>query len=461
MAEGLLPEGCTCADGRSPHMTFHDGVPVSTALENFALERLAPVNGLRTAPYTINIEHKPGYVTDLSQCLLDVSLKVEGPDGQWLEHNHDLTKVDIPGNPLCSLWDRIELRINDKLVNIAGSGNLMHKGQIEDWLHHHRDHRAAPQGVRELEVVVPPGQDSKKRDDGQKLTNYLNTTDLARRKVAQYVGAVPVDFFRCNNYLSPRCRISLTFFRARDSRVLMHAAPGAKVIIKDFFLHVRRILVAPQLRPLLPEPGTASIERYHSQLSVVKDYQIPPNSLRWTQHVIAGDGVLPKFVLLGLVDSLAFAGAESGVLDETVGPHKVDSIRANPVYFDLYNLNHVSILAGDKRYPRVPYTPTLVKENENHGMREYYSMFSQTGTRKNFLSMKNYANGATLFPFNLTPALTSLYSGVISPSTYGPLTVDLGFAKPLEKPVVLIVYLLYDQIVSIEGPTGLPRETII
>ena len=449
----LFPDQCRCVESRAPQVCFHDPVEINTSVESFVEEQVLPANGMRSGPYKFELVAKNDSVLDLSQTTMDIRFKVVGADGAPVPAlRTGEGKIALAGNPISSLWRRIEVRINDQVVNVESSRNVSYKGLFEDWLAFRPDERAEVQGVGKKNFV-PAHRNRVPVDPTLKLSimDYKNREDMADGREVQLVGRVPVDFLGANHYLSPRTRVSLTFFRNTDDFTLINHPEGAKIKITDIVMHTRRIAVTSEVRSLVPQRGEDRKEVYHSKFGLVKDYQVPQGALRWNQHVILGDGRLPKFVMVGMVKVNAFTGADN---------------RADPFFFEHFDVNHLSLRAGNQYYPRKPYTPHRVgyklkddhQNYKNGGNREYYSLFSQTGKLHHFITPEQFAEGSTVFPFNLTPDLASLNSPVIQLAPRGPMSIEIGFAKPLPQTIALVVYMLYDQTISIEGPTGLPRE---
>lgn len=440
----LFPEGCVCVQARTPQLAFHDPIEIDGSMGAFTEEDLSPVNGLRSPPYKFDFTPKTDSVIDLRYTLLDVRVMVVDANGQPVSRDDETFRarhLSLVGNPISSLWKRIETRLNEKLINVESARNIPHKGVIEDWLEVRRDKRSYPQGVRE-KFILGHGP-----FENHFYTNYKHGSGkMNDGNIVQFVGPIPVDFLRVNNYLSPRTHLTLSFYpHSGDFTVMNAGTNGYKVIIKDLTIHIRRIYPAPAVLPLLPQLGQDKKELYCGRFATVRDYQMPKGAVRWKQHVIAGAGLLPKFVLVGMVNAEVFGGGTGS------------SKKSDPCYFHHYSMNHLQLRAGEKFLPATPYTP-LRQKDVTGGNREFYSLFEQTGMLHHFISMEEYRKGATIFPFNLLPDMASLHSPVLRPPKYGPMSIELGFAEPLPETVSLVVYLMYNQVISIVGANGTPVE---
>lgn len=443
-----LPDDCACAEARTPQLSFHDPVEIDTSLDTFTREELRPMNGLRSAPYKFNFTTKSNSVIDLNATLLDMKLMIVDKDGKGIpvelpedeEYDEHTPRglLNLVGHPISSLWKRIEVRINEKLVNVESSRHVAHKGVLEDWLGLRLDDRSHPQGAREKHVysTEEPWFTASKKSFGQ----------FNDGNVVQFVGKLPVDILRVNNYLAPRSNLTLTFHPNSSDWVIMNGKEGYKVVIKELLIHINRLYPSPEVLPLVPQWGQSRTEYYCGKFATVRDFQIPKSSLQWTQRVIHGQGTLPKFVLVGLVSAEMFAGDTSAK-------------KRDPCYFDHYYMRQLSIRAGEKSYPSKPYSPMKIWEGSTRGLGQYYSLFEQSGLIHHFVAPDAFAaRGSFIFPFNLTPDMSSLHSKILRPGQTGPLTVDLAFDKELRETVTLIVYMMYDQVISIQGESGFPVE---
>lgn len=441
----VFPRNVQCTEARTPSLSFHDTVPVDASVLSFTEEEFRPTNGLRSVPFKFDIETKEDKVIDLNRTLLDIKLKVVDANGGNVTgaNNADLT---LAGNPISTLWKHIEVRLNDKVINVESSRHVAQKGTIEEWLQH------TQLDDRSVGLALPDSSNK----GGISTANGWRQLDFRDGNLVQFVGQPPVDFLKVNNYLSPRNLLSLTFHPEDHDKIILNAdQPGYKIVIASMILHVRHIQVAPSVTSFLPQMGDSNRkEVYYSRFGCIKDYQIPKSTLQWTQHVITGNGTLPKYVLLGLVSNDALGHAS------TVANGKKTK---GPCHFEPFALSHCSLRAGENYYPIKPYTPAADSGDSSTGkvrfLREYYSLFDQLGVVHHFITHEHFANGgAFLLPFNLTSDMRSYWSQDLLAAKHGPLEIELNFHSRLPETITMFLYLVYDQTVSIMGSTGLPVE---
>lgn len=434
----LFPKNMQCSDARAPGLSFHDPIPVDTSVLNFSEHELQPINGMRSTPYRFDLQAKTGSdVIDLSKTMLELKLKVVNADGSNVVDNAELA---LAGNPISTLWKKIEVRLNDKLINIESSSrNIAQKGTIEEWFRHRQE------DDRSVALALPEAN-----NNGSNANDKWRTMDFQNGNLVQFLGPPPVDFLKVNNFMSPRNILSLAFHPEDNNKVVLNAKKsGYRVVIAHMILHIRCIHVAVSTTKHVPQLDSDVKEVYYSRFGCVKDYQIPKGTLHWSQHVITGDGRLPKYALIGLVSR---SGTEGAAADgkKTKGP----------CYFEHFQLAQCSIRAGEKYYPNGSYKPMYNNNDDTSScVREYYGLYDQLGLVHHYITPNHFVNGgAFLLPFNFTADMRSCLSRDLLASKPGPLTIDLTFGTELPETINLFVYMIYDQTISIEGTTGYPVE---
>ena len=99
------------------------------------------------------------------------------------------------------------------------------------------------------------------------------------------------------------------------------------------------------------------------------------------------------------------------------------------------------------------YKPLEFNFGENEYIRAYYSLFENIDkpvfATGNDISRTDYPNGYSLFAFDLTPDLCS--GDQFNLIKTGNLDIALTFSKSLEKSIVVIIYLEYDNLVEINN----------
>ena len=118
---------CECEEGASARLNFQPRLPLEVAQDDFIEETLRPLDGDTGAVVQYEIQPKAGYALDLSSIehQFDVHFETEGGD-----RNVDACCM-LQNNPIDSMYDRIETRVNDTLFDDETSARIPYKGMLQ------------------------------------------------------------------------------------------------------------------------------------------------------------------------------------------------------------------------------------------------------------------------------------------------------------------------------------------
>ena len=144
-------------------------------------------------------------------------------------------------------------------------------------------------------------------------------------------------------------------------------------------------------------------------------------------------GQLPKRVVIGCVENTAYNGQSD----------------QNPFNFQHFDMDFMALYVDGVQVPSKPLAPKL---DSNEDVLSYASLFMGTGQMGrddgNEISREEYANGFTLFAFDLTPDLDD--SGHFHLVKTGSLRLELHFKHALPKTINVIVYGEFDNVIEID-----------
>lgn len=143
-------------------------------------------------------------------------------------------------------------------------------------------------------------------------------------------------------------------------------------------------------------------------------------------------GQIPKRCIIGMVDSRSFNG----------------TFNLNPFNFEHFNYNYLALYIDSTQIPAKPLTPDFKK---NQYIRSYYSLFEGSGIHfsdtGNGISYEEYPHGYCLSVFDLTSDLScnEPHWNIIKSGT---LRAEIRFAEELQKPLTLIIFAEFDNIIE-------------
>ncbi|RLU21738.1 hypothetical protein DMN91_006114 [Ooceraea biroi] len=161
------------------------------------------------------------------------------------------------------------------------------------------------------------------------------------------------------------------------------------------------------------------------------------------------NGVEVRMSLVRSID--AFCLMEIGFVDNKAfnGDRKL-----NPFNFKNYGINFFSLYVDGVQIPSRPLQPSFSKD-EPLCVEAFHSLFSGTSihflNEGNSISREDYAEGFTLFAFDLTSDLSANCAGHWNLVKHGSLRLEVRFEKPLAATVNCIVYAEFDNVLEIDS----------
>jgi hypothetical protein len=246
--------------------------------------------------------------------------------------------------------------------------------------------------------------------------------------IMQVVGPVFLDTWMQPQYFIDDQDYNVTF-KLNDAAFALHANDDTvkyKINIVNMKMYVRQVQVSPSV--LL---GHAKGLQKHNIIIPYNGHKLQ------TKLIKAGgledvtklcDGIFPKCIIVGLVDHEAFSGKYS----------------LSPYNFQHFDVCECGLTINGFPVPSAPYTPNFDKKMIG---REYYNLYLQLGKNgvfsdDNALTMDDWANGNTLYTFNLAPDLA--VSGHAQPARLTNIHLTLKFAKAIPKALQLVALAVYD-----------------
>ena len=145
-------------------------------------------------------------------------------------------------------------------------------------------------------------------------------------------------------------------------------------------------------------------------------------------------GILPKSIVIGMVDNYAFTG----------------EYEKNPFAFKHYDLEYLAFYVDGKQFPAKPLQPQYLTGS---AVREFHQLALATGKhlKNNALSIdrEDFLKGYTLYAFNLTPDEECAQH--LSLIKSGNLRLETRFRQPLAQTINLIVYAIFDSVIEVSN----------
>ncbi len=427
------PQGCESVASMAENFDYYTKPMVESAQYSSVEEKFMPRNGITSDPYEFEIDTNDTFLS-MNDIMLFCKAEIVKKDGTAVEEK---TVAPINGL-LTSMWKSIETKVNNVIVNPASSYNSAYKAYIENIL----SYESVTDGALEATRFV---MDTRGKFDtpAENKGWEIRGTDLEKGSF-DMCGIIHSDFLRSSNHLSPGNRLSLKFVRHSDEFLLQSKSGDTeeyKLKILDLVIYARRITLTTEgLRALYNPPQT---ERYINVHTELKDFPISYNLTKWTGRLNSG-GRVPKMIIVAMVSTKSISGEYS----------------TNPFNFQHFDIKKINLKLNGMQIPQEPLEPDW---DTKQYARSYLELFKNTGkyhlNERNLVSYGGFANGCTIFPFDLTPDQCNGYH--IHGGQEGVLELDIEWKNPLPTPISILVYMTGDQVVLLTPGSTNPVETSV
>lgn len=237
------------------------------------------------------------------------------------------------------------------------------------------------------------------------------------------------DFFRINRLLPDKCQLRIKFDRGMDSfPIICDDNIGYNIEITDLQLHIRKVNLSERIRKHHENLFIKRSAVFPIHRTVMSSYVLPTGI---TSYIIPRviKGQLPKTVILGLINSRSFNGDQ----------------KYNPFKFEHAGLTQINLRVDGVSVPARPYKSDFTAKSEFY-CEPYAGLMNSLGydgdNRGCNIGHHEYANGYTLFGFDLSPDQCSGFHKHEKHS--GTVDVEMTFKSSFDTIYTLISYSIYD-----------------
>ena len=393
--------------------------------DTYKVEKILPVNAC-TDPLEFKITGSgEDYIWPKIHYLL-LHVKLTKKDGSDLDEDDKTTPVN---NFIQSLWNEVRVTINGTVITPKDE-NYAYKALFEKLLSF-GDCAMNSQGESGLFIKDTAGQmDDVDGNNGAVARRRY----IAESKTLELLCPLSIDLFQQGQVLPNGCDISIKLIRnSPEFSLMMPDDVGRKIEMP-----VAELLV---VKPKLSTPTSlAHIKAFQRDMAVYPIRRCETKTAVIEKGVLSKSmsnictGQLPRRVFVGLVSNEAYNGHRS----------------QNPFNFHHYHLNYIALTLDGEQKPNVPLTPNF---GEGLYLESYMSLFFATGKLNLdeglIISRSEYANGYTLFGFDLSSDLSAdaLHFDTIKSGNF---KLDLKFARATPHSINVVVRLEFDSLVRID-----------
>ena len=412
---------------RNSSLCIFDKEAFQTDFQGYQREKFfpsSPISGNSPIEFLINGSSEE--YLDLNTIYVELELKIVKKGGKAIA---PADKVALVNLPLSSIFSDVLLTVGTQQIE-GGDGCYPYKSYMSVLMNSHP--------AAQTTHMIPMGWI---RDQAGRMDDEANTGLLARGKWTEkskscfFYGPLYLDFFRQNRKLISQTDVRLKFFRSKPEFCLMghnSTSTDFHVNIKNMTLDVKRDLINPSVINGHASGLQSRNAIYPLHHTAINTFTISPGHTSFIKDNLFPSET-PKLLLLGMVENEAFNG----------------KLALNPFHFQHFNMNKLALYVNGKSFPGRPFEPKFAEGNY---LRDYvmtmdaFGYFNSDDT--NGLTLKEFANGYTIYAFDLTPDHNAGGDTRYANPAKG-LRVELGFETPLKDTINVILFALFSSDVEV------------
>lgn len=337
-------------------------------------------------------------------------------------------KVAPVNNFLHSLFSSVHIELNTMCIT-QGAGLYSYRAMIENLINYGCDARDTHlrSSFFKKDTAGLNGEDSN--------VGHVTRRGWTNNSEFDLESFLHCDLMNQNKYMLSNLPMTLKFYKSKPEFSLMTAPNDVnkyKIKITEAVLVIRKVKIAPAVAIAHEAALLKTTAKYPITRVEVKHFTIPKD-LMTTSIDNLFIGQLPKRIIVGFVDQGFFTG----------------SFTSNPFIFDHFHHRFLEIQT-DSTLKVAPLEPNF---ETSQYMQSYNSLIYATGVNYSDcgvgISHEEFAKGYALSVFDLTQDI-SASSSYWSPQQTGILSLNIHFSKTLAKPITLILFSEFDNLIEID-----------
>ena len=346
--------------------------------------------------------------------------------------------VSTVNNIFDSLWNKVDVKINDKSINDPTNSWYAYKSYFENHLSYSKGTKSNLLSYRGYF-----NDTCEKLDDvGSTSTESANEGFIKRKQLfseskwVYFCINLHNDITTLRKYIPSGVKLVFEFHRNEDNFCLLSHDESTQFTIEldDMRLSSKRYKPAKAFRDFyanqlrLKRNPTLPIDR-----SLLKDYVVNRGISDLSHYNLIRGTQLPEQIIIGIVDQAAYGG----------------SISKNPFNFKHYGIKEASIIVNGVNEPAELYK---LDADQGDKVDIFANFLENTGVhtddREFGISLEDYFGGSFLLAWDRTPDKCNRYHRHKMDS--GTIDINIKTKRPLTETVTVIVYATYSSDIVIE-----------
>ena len=413
--------------------------PTQVSLEKGHWVDHLPVSSVSDGgPITFLCPGTEDYV-DLAKTILLVRAKVTKANGDDLDLDE---KVGIVNNFLHSLFKQVDVFLKGKQVTQA-TGTYAYRAYLETLLNYgpaaKRSQLTAAMFYKDTSTKMDTADPTLAGDHANVNLGLKKRYEFSKESgIIEMAGPIFCDVFMSERLLLSYVDLKILMNRNVDEFCLMASEADAdyRVKLTEVYLKIRKVKVNPSISiahelSLKKGPAIYPVRRVEC-----KSFIIPAGNPSLRKDNLY-NGLVPKTIIFGMVDSAAFNGA----------------YKKNPFNFQNFTISFLAISVNGEEVPFKPLQLSYTAATRRY-IEAFLTLFSGTGKMfydvGNDISRDEFVNGFNLYSADLSPDIcgSSDHFNVVQ---RGNLAVDIKFSTAPAGAVSLVCYGEFENTIHIDS----------
>ena len=388
------------------------------------------------SPIEFQIDGNTNHYLDLNNSLIHVQCQVKNENGDLLTNDADKVTIMPSTLLLHTLFSSLNIQLNGR--EIEHEGNYPYRAYIETLLNHNKEAKRT-----HLETALWMNDKAGVRDTTdftERLKQILQerTKNLSGSKTVDMVGRLHSSLFHQLRYLISGLTINIKLQRTNPKFVLQKVTnedtSNYKIEISSIKMLIRKVHIHPSI-----------VTSHSTLLSQGKKVQYPINHVE-THFFTISPGRQNETINI-LQSKQEAKRLLIAMIDHTA---KNGSYLHNPFNFQHFNLASVNLsVNGHNIFSKAL---QLSFGQEKLYSRAYFNLLSVCGKSLqndgNGITLNEFENGYCIIAFDNTP--DQCHGEGVHLIKHSTTSLELTFAKPLERTVSVMVYAEFDDLIEID-----------
>ena len=413
--------------------------PTQVSLEKGHWVDHLPVSSVSDGgPITFLCPGTEDYV-DLAKTILVVRAKVTKANGDDLDQDE---KVGIVNNFLHSLFKQVDVFLKGKQITQA-TGTYAYRAYLETLLNYgpaaKRSQLTAAMFYKDTSTKMDTADPTLAGDHANVNLGLKKRYKFSKESgIIEMAGPIFCDVFVSGRLLLSYVDLKILMNRNVDEFCLMASEADAdyRVKLTEVYLKIRKVKVNPSIsiaHELALKKGPAI---YPVRRVECKSFIIPAGNPSLRKDNLY-NGLVPKTIIFGMVDSAAFNGA----------------YKKSPFNFQNFTISFLAISVNGEEVPFKPLQLSYTAATRRY-IEAFHTLFSGTGKMfydvGNDISRDEFVNGFNLYSADLSPDIcgSSDHFNVVQ---RGNLAVDIKFSTAPAGAVSLVCYGEFENTIHIDS----------